>query len=295
LTKSKMSFSLSSPVIAPYVFILPAVLILAGLIVYPTLLAVQTSIQTTSGYGLDNYFRALKDPLVWQTLVNTCIFTVISVIGHYILGLMIALLTNDKIFAKSFFRVGFLIPWMFPAVVPGIIWRWMLHGQFGIINSFLQHLGLIKDYVPWLVKPNTALIMVIIANIWRGYPLYVATLLAGLQTISKSLYEATEVDGANWFQSFWYVTLPQLKGVSIVMLLTDTIWQFNNFTMVQTMTMGGPNHFTEVLPTLIYKNAFNYNDYSVASVLGILLLLLMLIPGSFYVSHSLKKDSHKMD
>ncbi len=290
MTKNKTGFSLSSPEIAPYVFIFPAVLILAGLIVYPTLLAIQNSLQTVAGYRFDNYFKIFKDPLVWQTLLNTCVFAILSVIGHYILGLIIALLTNDKIFAKSFFRVAFLIPWMFPAVVPGIIWRWMLHGQFGIINSVLQYLGFVKDYVPWLASPSTALIMVIVANIWRGYPLYVATLLAGLQTIPQSLYESAEVDGANWFKTFWYITLPQLKEVSVVMILTDLIWQFNNFTMVQTMTMGGPSHYSEVLPTLIYKNAFNYNDYSLASALGIFLLLIMLIPGGFYVWRSLRKD-----
>ena len=291
MVKNPTHFSLASPKAAPYVFVMPAVLILAALIIYPTILAIQNSLLTVNGYGFESYLKVFRDSLVWQTLLNTCIFTVFSVIGHYIVGLSIALLTNDRIYGKSFFRVGFLIPWMFPAVVPGIIWRWMLHGQFGIINSILQHLGLIDNYVPWLASPYTALAMVILANIWRGFPLYVATLLAGLQTIPRAMYDAAEVDGANWFSTFWYVTLPQLKGVSIVMLLTDTIWQFNNFTMVQTMTMGGPSHASEVLPTLIYKNAFNYNDYALASALGILLLLVMLIPGFIYVSYSLKKDN----
>ncbi len=291
MEKNQTIFSWHSAKMAPYIFILPSVLILAGLIVYPTILAIKTSLHGIGGYSFESYQEIFSDSLVWQTLFNTCIFAIASVIGHYILGLMIALLTNDQIYAKSLFRVGFLIPWMFPAVVPGIIWRWMFHGQFGIFNSFLQHLGLIENYIPWLANPYTALLMVIIANIWRGFPLYVATLLAGLQTIPKSIYEAAKVDGANWFHSFWYVTLPQLKGISLVMILTDTIWQFNNFTMVQTMTMGGPSHVSEVLPTLIYKNAFIYNDYSLACALGIFLLGIMLIPGAIYVRHSLKRDN----
>lgn len=291
MAKNDTAFNLASSKAAPYVFVLPAVLFLASLIVYPTFLALQDSLQGVGGYGFESYHKLFRDPLVWQTLWNTCIFTLFSVIGHYLLGLIIALLINEKIYAKSFFRVGFLIPWMFPAVVPGIIWRWMFHGQFGIFNSFLLHLGLTESYVPWLASPATALMMVILANIWRGFPLYVAALLAGLQTIPKEMYEAAEIDGANRFNMFWHVTLPQLKGVSTVMLLTDTIWQFNNFTIVQTMTMGGPGHASEVLSTLIYKNAFNYNDYSLASALGIFLLLIMLIPGSIYVARSLKKDS----
>jgi multiple sugar transport system permease protein len=290
MAKDMTKFSFFSAKATPYIFIFPAVAILASLIVYPTILAIQISLQTVNGFGFANYYKMFTDPLVWHTLLNTCIFAVVSVIGHYILGLIIALLTNDKIYAKSFFRVGFLIPWMFPAVVPGIIWCWMVHGQFGILNSFLQSLGLIKTYIAWLASPKTALFVVIAANIWRGFPLYVATLLAGLQTIPQDMYNAAEVDGANWIQTFWYVTFPQLKGVSIVILLTDTIWQFNNFTMVQTMTAGGPVNASEVLPTLIYKNAFNYNDYSLACALGIFLLAVMLIPGCAYVYNSLKKE-----
>jgi len=289
LTKMKF-FSLSSDKIAPYIFIAPGIIILASLIIYPTIMALITSINTSDGWSIYNYIQLLQSSLMWGTLKNTCIFALTSVTGHYILGLLIALLINNKIYAKGFFRVCFLIPWMFPAVVPGIIWRWMLHGQFGILNSFLVSLGVIDKYIPWLASPKTALGFVIVANIWRGFPLFVAVLLAGLQTIPQSLYDAAKVDGSNWFLTFWYITLPQLSGVSITMILVDIIWQFNNFPIVQIMTQGGPGNSSEVLATLIYKNAFNYNDYQFASAIGILLLIIMLIPGSLYVKHILKQN-----
>ncbi len=286
----RMQFSWSSKKTAPYVFVLPGVIALAALIIYPATLALVNSLQTPNGWGLENYRNILNDSVVWQALWNTCVFTLLSVIGHYLVGLGIALLINRQIYMESFFRVCFLIPWMFPAVVPGIIWMWMLHGQFGIINALLQRFGFIDRYVSWLGNPHTALPMVIIANIWRGFPILMVTFLAGLQTIPEELYDAADVDGAGSLKKFWYITLPHLRAVSVVMLLIDTIWQFNGFTIVQTMTQGGPGNTTQVLATLIYKYAFNYNMYEAGSALGILLLIIMLIPGSLYVYNVVKND-----
>ncbi|SFM03420.1 carbohydrate ABC transporter permease [Halanaerobium salsuginis] len=281
---------LSSKKIVPYLFIAPGIIILAGLIIYPTLLAVLRSFNVNNSFSIANYLNIFTDKLFWFTLKNTFLFSVISVLGHYILGLLISLLINKAIYARSFFRISFLVPWMFPAVVPGIIWRWLVHGQFGILNEILVKVGMIDKYIPWLASPDTALILVILANVWRGFPIFVAVLLAGLQTVPGELYNAADVDGANILQKFLNVTMPHLKAVSVTMILVDLIWQFNSFAIVQTMTKGGPANSSEVLATFIYKNAFNYNNYEIASALGIVLLLVMLIPGAIYVSSALKDN-----
>jgi multiple sugar transport system permease protein len=189
------------------------------------------------------------------------------------------------------FRVLFLLPWMFPAVVPGIVWRWMFDGLFGVFNEILYRVGFYGPNdapIAWLGQTSTALYATVVANIWRGFPFIMVLLLAGLQSINSDYYEAASVDGANMFRRFWDITVPAMYGISFVAVLLAWIGSFMNFAIVQVMTAGGPANSSEVFATLIYKNAFLYADANYAATLGIILLFLLMIPGGFYVRQAMK-------
>jgi multiple sugar transport system permease protein len=276
----------------PIVFVAPSIIMLLLLLIVPITKAITDSLNTPSGWGLGNYKHALtNDDLLRIATRHTFVFAALSVVGQYVIGFGIALLLNEKLPARGLFRVAFMIPWMFPAVVPGIVWRWMLDGQFGIINEILYQLGYGGDYyTAWLGQTSTSLYATVIANVWRGFPFMMILLLAGLQAINRELYEAASVDGANRWNRFWSITLPGMRGISYVCILLAWISSFMNFAIVQVMTAGGPANSSEVVSTLIYKNAFLYMNMSYAAALGILLLISLLVPGGLYVRSTMRKD-----
>jgi multiple sugar transport system permease protein len=276
----------------PFVFIAPSLLLLILLLVLPLGQAVVTSFSVKGAFSFDNYARALaRDELARLALGHTLVFAAASTVGQYILGLLIALFLNERIPARGLFRVLFLIPWMFPAVVPGIVWRWMLDGQFGIVNELLLRMGLIQSYVAWLGTPDTALPATIVANIWRGFPFMLVMLLAGLQVIPGELYEAASVDGARWFHRLWHITLPSIRDISLVVVILGWIGSFMNFAIVQVMTNGGPANASEVLATQIYKSAFQFFDIPYAAAIGVLLLLFLSLPGAVYERMTLRPSA----
>lgn len=273
-------------------FVLPSILMLALLLVLPMGQAFLRTFQSDAGWGIDNYTRALRnDHLARLALRHTFIFAALSVAGQYVIGFAVALLLNQRLPLRGMFRVLFLLPWMFPAVVPGIVWRWMFDGLFGVFNEILYRIGYYDpDDVPiaWLGQTSTALYATVVANIWRGFPFIMVLLLAGLQAINSDYYEAASVDGANMFRRFWDITLPAMYGISFVAVLLAWIGSFMNFAIVQVMTAGGPANSSEVFATLIYKNAFLYADANYAATLGIILLVLLMIPGGLYVRQAMK-------
>lgn len=276
----------------PFVFIAPSLVLLIVLLVLPLVQAVVTSFTVKGAFSLDNYTRALgRDELVRLALGHTIVFAAVSTLGQYILGLLIALFLNEKIPARGLFRVLFLIPWMFPAVVPGIVWRWMLDGQFGIVNELLVRVGIIKAYVAWLGTPDTALPATIVANTWRGFPFMMVMLLAALQVIPRELYEAASVDGARWFHRFQHVTVPSIRDISLVVVMLAWIGSFMNFAIVQVMTNGGPANASEVLATQVYKSAFQYFDIPYAAAIGVLLLVFLSVPGAVYARMTLRPSA----
>ncbi len=273
------------------VFVGPAVLMLLLLLVFPLIQAFVLSFQVKGGWGFDNYLKAVTgDDLLRLAVSHTVVFSVVSTAAQYVIGLSIALLLNERIPARAPMRVAFLVPWMFPAVVPGIVWRWMLDGQYGIFNEILLRAGLVQEYVPWLADPGTALAGTIIANTWRGFPFMMVMLLAGLQSIPPELYEAAAVDGANPVRRFRHVTMPGLMGISYVVLLLGWINNFMNFSIVQIMTNGGPSNASEVLATRIYKSAFLYMEPAYAAAMGILLLVFLMMPGAAYVRATMRRQ-----
>jgi multiple sugar transport system permease protein len=278
--------------IHPFLFVAPSVLMLIVLLALPITQALLRTFQTDAGWNIDNYLRAMRDDhLARLALRHTFTFAFFSVVGQYIIGFAIALLLSGKLPLRPAFRVLFLLPWMFPAVVPGITWRWIFDGLFGVFNEILYRIGFYAETdipIAWLGQTSTALAATIVANIWRGFPFMMILLLAGLQSVNPEMYEAASVDGANVFRRFRDITLPAMKGISFVAILLAWIGSFMNFAIVQVMTGGGPANSSEVFATLVYKNAFLYADANYAATLGVILLALLMIPGGLYVRATMR-------
>ena len=271
--------------------LLPALLVLFFVLFFPILSTICLSLGISFDkydFSFINYIRLFSDPLFWHGLMNSVIFVFCSVGGDLVIGLAIALLLNQSFRGKPFFRVLALLPWMIPAVVTGATWRWMYNPVAGIINSVLQQFGIIHQPVLWLSSPSLALFSIILANIWRGFPYVMLVMLAGLQTIPPEIYEAGAIDGTNFWQKFFNLTLPSLKKSIIVVLALTTIWEFRQIDLVMTMTGGGPGNLTDVLVTTIYKQYFQFFQFEYASAIAVVMRVFMVIVSIPYTKGILK-------
>jgi multiple sugar transport system permease protein len=280
--------------LVPLLYVAPATALFCLLMLYPMVTVVRYSLldgaitkKNAAFAGLKNYEAVFADPVFWESIGNTLYFTVMSVIFHLLVGLAFALLLNSNRVnpvLRSVLRVLFILPWLFTAVIIAILWRLLLDPN-GVINSILMTLHVVGFKVEWFSSPATALHAVTFVNIWAGYPLYMVSLLAGLQGIPKDLYEAAGIDGANEWEKFRYITIPQLTPIMISIALLDFIWTMQVFPLVWMTTGGGPIHATEMLSTYTYKLAFREYDFSRASASAILILLLSMTMTYFYIKH----------
>jgi multiple sugar transport system permease protein len=277
-----------------YAFTLPAVLLLWVILFAPLAYVLYSSVhfnvgRSASFAGLSHYQRFLEDPYFWNALRNTVAFTLGSVVLHVLLGVGVALLLAQRIKGRTAFRIVGLVPWMFSSVVVATLWRWMYHPQFGVINDILSRLGLRElAQMAWLGEIAFALPAVILTNAWRGFPFVMVMVLAGLQAIPREQYEAASVDGASGWSLFRYVTLPQLRFILAVSIVLDTIWTFKYFDLVQVMTEGGPANSTEVLTTLVYRNAFEFLEVEYASAVAVFMFLVLLVFTLLYARLTLR-------
>jgi multiple sugar transport system permease protein len=269
-------------------FILPLVILMAGLIFWPFINAILLSFTTRSiarteqWVGLANYVRLFRDADYRSAVNNTILFTVISVSVKLVVGMTIALLLNSRIPFRNVLTGIMLLPWIVPEVVTAMAWRSIYDPLFGGLNPILQALGLIDRRVAWLAEPDKALASVIAVNVWKGIPFFTMLLLAGLKAIDRELYEAAEVDGASAAERFRNITLPGLKYVIAVTVLLSTITTFNTFGLVYLMTGGGPGGTTRLYSILAYERAIHALRFgpgaavalSVAPVLALFILLL---------------------
>ncbi len=266
----------------PYLYLSPTIILLLVLMVVPVALVIQYSFldnvimnPSPRFVGLQNYFTVLHDETFQIAIRNTISFTLGSVAAHLILGLGFAILLNSQALgtiSRSIFRMIYILPWIFTVAIIAILWR-MLLDPVGILNYGLIKLGIVDVGVEWLSNPKTALIAVTVINIWAGYPFYMMSLLAGIQGISKDLYEAATVDGASWRQSFFNITIPQLKPIIISMSVLDIIWTSQQFAMVWMTTGGGPITSTQMIGIYTYQQAFGRYEFALASTSAVILLL----------------------
>ncbi|MBK8033493.1 MAG: ABC transporter permease subunit [Chloroflexi bacterium] len=243
-------------------FVIPIVLIMGGLILYPFINAVQLSMTTRSlitrtevFVGFDNYARLFQDTDFISSVRNTLVFTLASVSIKFVIGIGIALLLHGRLPGRNILTAIILLPWIVPEVVTALTWRSIYDPVFGGLNPILQSLGIIDRPVAWLAEPGLAMPSVIAVNVWKGIPFFVILLLAGLKAIDREQYEAAEVDGASVVQRFRHITMPGLRYVIITTLLLSFINTFNTFGLIYLMTGGGPGGATRMFSILAYEKA----------------------------------------
>jgi multiple sugar transport system permease protein len=275
----------------PYGYLSPTLLLLAVLTVVPIVTVFLYSLfdnvivnpNPPEFVGVENYIKALSHRKFRAALSNTLYFATASVVAHFVIGLSFALLLNSRLLSanvKALFRVIYILPWVFTASIIAILWRLLLNPH-GVVNFVLLELGLVPELLEWLSDRDLAIHAVTFINIWSGYPFYLVSFLAGLQGIPDDLYEAGRVDGANSWQLFRFITLPQLRPIIISLALLDFIWTIHQFTLVWMTTGGGSN--SEVLSTYTYKAAFSSYEFSEASTLAMVILAMCTVFGIFYV------------
>lgn len=291
--KRRWSLSRGERVTA-YVFLSPAVFFLLLLIAWPLIEVIWNSFQFSnlvnpdvSGFaGLENFRYVFANEYFKTALMNTVIWTAVSVAGEYVLGLISALALNQPVRGRALFRGIIVIPWVVPIVVAGMTWTWLLTPDYGIFNIWMVKLGLMDRSYYWLGEMNTALLTVTFVNIWRSFPFYTVSLLAGLQSIPREMMEAAAIDGAGIWKRFRYIVLPQLKTVSLTIIVLHMIWTSINFDFIWIMTQGGPLHASETLPVLIYRMAMKEYNYGGASALSSMMMGLMIVCAFVYFMYN---------
>jgi multiple sugar transport system permease protein len=281
-----------------YLFVLPALLFFLLLIAYPLLNVLWDSFhfknlmnKSLSGFaGLENYKNVLLEENFVQSLRNTGIWTVLSVVGEYVLGIISALALNQQIRGRAIFRGIIIIPWVVPIVVAGVTWSWLLAPDYGIVNIWMTKLGILDKPYYFLGELKTALLTVTFVNIWRSFPFYTISLLAALQSVPRDIIEAAALDGAGVWARFYRIVLPQLKPVSLVLIFVHIISTAINFDFIWVMTQGGPFNSTQTLPIMIYRFAMQQFEVGSASALASMMLGFMLCIFIMYYYNSVRKS-----
>lgn len=278
-------------------FLAPSLVTIGFIIIYPLIRSLWLSVynykytrpDAIEFVGLGNYIKMFSESIFQQALVNTLIFTSITVVISLLLGLIIAVVIDTLSMKFSGIRGFILIPWVVPGIVVGYLFMYMFDVEVGIVNFVLQKLRLIDTYLPWLMDHNLAMAAIIIAHIWNQTPFYVLMITASLKSIPEDIKEAAYAEGTSRWQDFIYITLPYVRKILVISSLLMIIRNFNNFPIIFTMTGGGPVYATTTSVIYIYRLAFEQYNMGYASAIGIFWVIVMLILSYFYVK-ALQKE-----
>ena len=282
-----------------YLYVLPALLVMLVVIAYPIYYTIELSFFKTPPnlqmrdkifVGLDNYALILSSPSFHRVTVQTLIWTFASTLFSFLLGLAAALALHREFVGRGLLRAILLIPYVVSAVAASYVWKWLYHSDFGVIGALTVQLGLTDEPINFIDNTTTVLPSLIVVNVWREFSFAMVMLMAGLQTVPEQLLRAAQVDGANAWQRFWHVTFPHLKGVSMVTVLLLMVANFNSFIIPWIMTSGGPAGASEIWITDIYNIAFGRQRYGVASAYAVILFIVMMVLGYFYVKALTRGD-----
>lgn len=274
----------------PIALITPSMLIVFGVLLFPIIYSLVLSFcnldikhNALQFQGFKNYIEMVKDT-TWQNSVKqTLIFTVVSVFCEIVFGVAIALVLNKEFKGRGFVRGIMILPWALPGVVNAIMWKWIFNADYGAFNALMLQWGIIDKYQAWLAKPDSAFICVLVANIWKETPYVVLLTIAALANIDQGLYEAASIDGANGWKSFWTITLPLIKPVVLILLITKTIWALQTYDLVYLMTAGGPMGATEFITYLIQKTSFKYLKWGYGSAMAFTLSIICFVMTLIYI------------
>jgi multiple sugar transport system permease protein len=286
--------------LGPYLFLLPAIAYMCVTMLYPVYSNVRMSLHdVTVGtflannapwIGFDNYRTLLNDPAFWKAVRLSLEFTAGSILFQFTIGFLLAQLFNQPFPGANVFRSLMLLGWLIPTVVSGSVFRWVLDGDYGVLNWALLKVGILDESRYWLIDPATALTGTIIANIWVGIPFNMLLILAGLQHIDPTLYEAAAIDGAAAWRRFWSITFPLMRPVSLSIIVLGFIYTFRVFDLIYVMTKGGPVDATTVLPIYTYKLTFQFFKFGQGAAGATMLLLGLLVVAFTYLWLSRREE-----
>lgn len=244
------------------------------------------NIKNIKWVGLDNFKKLFENSIsntFYQTLMNTLKWVGISLFFQFTIGFGLALVLKKKFKGSGIYQGLIFFPWAVSGFIIGIMWRWMFNGTSGVINDILIRLNIISQPMGWLADKNTALYACIVANIWYGIPYFTIMITAALRGVSADLYEAADVDGANAFQQFRYVTVPCIKSVLLLTVLLRVIWIFNFPDLIYSMTQGGPAGSSNIVTSYMMQLVQSL-DYGLASAVGVLCILFLAIFAAVYLA-----------
>jgi multiple sugar transport system permease protein len=279
--------------IAKVLFVVPAALAIVALFGYPVLKNLTMSFQEYTlrtfftgqapWVGLKNYLTVVSDDVFSQALTNTALFTIGSIVGQFVLGMLLALFFHKNFPLNGVLRALFLLPWLIPLIVGSAAWRAILEQDSGILNLTLMQVGIIDNPIPWLTSPDVALIAIILVNIWLGVPFNLTLLYSGLQDIPEELYEAGALDGATGWKAFWHITWPNLRAVVSVVLMLGVIYTLKVLDIILGLTQGGPANATQTIATQSYQSSFVEFKFGEGAALSNILILISLVFAIVYL------------
>jgi multiple sugar transport system permease protein len=287
---------------ADYLYVLPALVVMLIVIAYPIYYTVELSLFKTPAslqlrdkifIGLDNYAYILTNASFWKVTWQTVIWTLVSTFFAFMLGLGAALALHRDFTGRGILRALLLIPWVVSAVAASYVWKWLYHSDFGAIGALAVQLGITSEPINFIDNTNAVLYSLIVVNVWKEFSFAMIMLMAGLQTVPDQLLRAAQVDGANAWQRFWHVTWPHLAGVSMVTVLLLTVQNFNSFIIPWIMTGGGPAGASDIWITHIYQFAFGRQQWGRGAAYAVLLFLIMMTLGYFYVRALTRGDERR--
>jgi multiple sugar transport system permease protein len=279
--------------ITKVLFVVPAALAIVALFGYPVVKNVVMGFQDyglktfftgrAPFVGLSNYATVVADDVFSKAVVNTALFTLGSIVGQFVIGMLLALFFHRSFPLNGVLRALFLLPWLLPLIVGSAAWRAILEQDSGILNVSLENLGIIQAPVPWLTSPQVALIAVILVNIWLGIPFNLTLLYSGLQDIPDELYEAGALDGATGWKAFWSITWPNLRAVVSVVLMLGVIYTLKVLDIILGLTQGGPANATQTIALQSYQRSFVEFKFGQGAALSNILIVISLVFAVIYL------------
>jgi multiple sugar transport system permease protein len=275
----------------------PTVVFLAAFMFYPIIYVFVMSLYRTNQLsdltkfaGFANYVERFLDPEFWRVSLRSLAWTGIAVAVKFVLGMSIALLLNVPYKGRKIARMLFIIPWASSVPISTLLWQWVYHPEFGLLNHTLKIAGLAANPPVWLGYPTTAFIACIWVDIWIGIPFFALVFLAGMQAISHELYESAYIDGAGGMKSFFFITIPGLRDLILISTLLSAIWTFNDFNVIYILTKGGPANSTQILITNVYMNSFVDLKWDKAAVQAVVTFVVLSIVSVIYARFYFRRE-----
>ncbi|EKD60827.1 MAG: hypothetical protein ACD_54C00534G0004 [uncultured bacterium] len=282
----------------PMLMILPSLLLAVLIIGYPILDLAWTSSQEVSRFGKligfigwGNFAEVFADPLFWESLSRTGIWTLAVVAGTLVISMPVAMILNDDFYGRGVARVIVMLPWAISLTMTAVVWRWALNGRSGLLNATLMQAGIIDQPIEWLATAGTAFIVEILVGILVSIPFTTTILLGGLSSMPQDAYEAAVVDGATGWHQFRYITLPLMKPFINIAIVLNVIYVFNSLPIIWVMTEGGPANGTDILVTYLYKLAFRFGQLGKAAAISLVMFGVLLIFTILYVALISRNDA----